>query len=116
MPNRATHRYETINGITSAGKLWKLDTTGEIADLSTDFHTYWVTRKSDSIDIGIDNTTFGHWTPSSLSAGDLWVFNQPMYAILNVAVGNGGWIGPPDATSVFPAAMVVDWFKWEPAS
>jgi beta-glucanase (GH16 family) len=39
--------------------------------------------------------------------------NQPMYGLLNVAVG-GDLVGPPDASTPFPAAMVVDWFRYTP--
>jgi beta-glucanase (GH16 family) len=36
-----------------------------------------------------------------------------MYAILNLAIG-GSWAGPPDGSTHFPAAMIVDWFRWDP--
>jgi beta-glucanase (GH16 family) len=36
-----------------------------------------------------------------------------MYPILNVAVG-GTWGGPPDATTVLPASMDVDYVRvWQ---
>jgi beta-glucanase (GH16 family) len=38
-----------------------------------------------------------------------------MYALLNVAVG-GDWPGPPNASTPFPATMVVDWLRFEPAT
>ena len=35
------------------------------------------------------------------------------YLILNLAIG-GSWSGPPDATTVFPATMQVDYVKvWQ---
>jgi beta-glucanase (GH16 family) len=34
----------------------------------------------------------------------------PMYLILNLAVG-GDWDGNPDATTIFPAEMLVDWVR-----
>ncbi len=39
-----------------------------------------------------------------------WVFDHPFFIILNVAVG-GDFLGPPDDTTVFPTAMVVDWVR-----
>ncbi len=33
---------------------------------------------------------------------------------MNIAVGTG-WPGWPDASTVFPADMLVDWFKYIPA-
>ena len=39
------------------------------------------------------------------------MFEHPMYALLNIAVGDA-WAGPPDATATWPATMLVDWFRW----
>ncbi len=57
------------------------------ADLSDDFHDYWITRSADSITVGVDDTKWGTFTPDSLPAGATWVFNKPFYVILNLAVG-----------------------------
>ena len=35
-----------------------------IADLTDDFHNYWMTRQKDRITIGVDKTTLGTFTPS----------------------------------------------------
>ena len=88
-------------------------TRDPIADLTNDFHNYWVNWQQNSITIGVDGTTLGAFTPSSLPAGAQWVFNRPMYALLNIAVG-GSWPGPPDASTPFPATMLVDWFRFTP--
>ena len=37
-------------------------------------------------------------------------FDQPFYLILNVAVG-GAFLGNPDATTQFPAEMLVDYVR-----
>jgi beta-glucanase (GH16 family) len=86
---------------------------GPIADLSSDYHDYWVRHLFDQITVGIDTNTLGTFTPASLSAGAQWVYNRPMYAILNLAVG--GNAGLPDDSTRFPATMLVDWFRWDPA-
>ncbi|HEX6717425.1 MAG TPA: hypothetical protein VF088_09955, partial [Pyrinomonadaceae bacterium] len=39
-----------------------------------------------------------------------WVFDHPFFLILNVAVG-GTWPGSPDATTVFPQTMLVDYVR-----
>src|SRR5690606_11405960 len=39
-----------------------------------------------------------------------WVFDQPFFLLLNVAVG-GGWPGSADAGSTFPQRMYVDWVR-----
>ena len=57
----------------------------------------------------IDGTRFLGITPTDL-AGKSWVFNHPFFIILNVAVG-GNFVGPPDASTVFPQTMLVDWVR-----
>lgn len=86
---------------------------GAIADLSGGFHNYWVTRKPDSITIGVDDRALEWFSPASLPPDSHWVFNGPMFLLLNVAVG-GDWPGPPDASTPFPAAMTVDWISFNP--
>lgn len=39
-----------------------------------------------------------------------WVFDQPFFLILNVAVG-GGFVGAPNASTTFPQRMLVDWVR-----
>lgn len=86
-----------------------------VGDLTEQFHTYWVTREKDDITIGIDDFTLGAFTPESLPPGGQWVFNDPMFALLNVAVG-GDWPGPPDQLTPFPVTMKVDWFRFDPST
>lgn len=39
--------------------------------------------------------------------------DQPMFVLLNLAIG-GGWAGEPDDSTRFPAALEVDWVRvWE---
>ncbi|AFM19319.1 beta-glucanase/beta-glucan synthetase [Mycolicibacterium chubuense NBB4] len=105
--------YATIHGPGGGSKPYQVQFTGSVGNLSTGFHDYWVTHAPDVITVGIDGTTIGTFTPRSLPEGARWVFNQPTYAILNLAVG-GSWAGPPDASTPFPATMLVDWFRWDP--
>jgi beta-glucanase (GH16 family) len=77
------------------------------------FHTYWANWRPNYIQVGIDGTALAEYTPQSLPPGGQWVFNAPMYAILNIAVGNA-YIGAPDARTPFPATMLVDWFRYTP--
>ena len=103
----------TIHGPSNSSKPYQVQIMGPIGDLSTDYHEYWVVHAPDAITVGIDATTLGTFTPQSLPPAARWVFNQPMYAIFDLAVG-GDWAGPPDASTRFPASMLVDWFRWEP--
>ena len=90
-------------------------TSGPIDDLTTGFHDYWVMREPDIIVIGVDDTMLATFTPASLPQGGAWVFNNPMFARLNIAVG-GSWPGPPDATTPWPATMLVDSFSYTPSA
>jgi Glycosyl hydrolases family 16 len=86
-------------------------------DLSTAFHTYWMNHTENRLTFGVDSTTWGSFTPSSTKPGGEWVFNQPFYLILDLAVGSkGGWVGGPDASTPSPAKMLVDWVRWEPTT
>lgn len=94
---------------------YEVQFSGYTTDLSSGFHEYWVDRMPDRITIGVDGTTLATFTPESLPPDAAWVYNRPMSAILDMAVG-GSWAGPPDASTRFPATMLVDWFRWETAS
>lgn len=83
-------------------------------DPTTGFHTYWVERHPGEVTIGVDSAISYTFTPDSLPPAAHWVFdNQPMFAIMNVAVG-GGWAGDPSGTT-FPQRMLVDWFRYTPS-
>lgn len=86
---------------------------GPITDLSRDFHEYWLDWRPNKLVIGIDDAALSTFTPQSLPPGAEWAFNKPMAVVLNVAVG-GSWPGPPDASTQFPASMMVDWFRYSP--
>jgi beta-glucanase (GH16 family) len=72
-------------------------------DTSAGFHTYACEWYPGRIDFFFD----GIRRASNLNVG---VPDVPMYIILNLAVG-GTWPGNPDATTVFPQQMVVDWVR-----
>jgi beta-glucanase (GH16 family) len=85
-------------------------------DPTTGFHTYWVERHPGEVTIGVDDAISYTFTPESLPANAHWVFdNQPMFAIMNLAVG-GGWAGAPDGIAKFPQQMLVDWFRYTPSA
>jgi hypothetical protein len=119
LPKLATYYYTTLHGPwvqrpAGASVDYMVGTQGPIADLSTDFHTYWVRRSPGQVVIGVDNTTLGTYTKAALSSNQQWVFDdQPMYGILNISVGDNS-SGVPDATTPWPATMLVDWFRVDP--
>jgi beta-glucanase (GH16 family) len=75
-----------------------------------DFHVYAVEWEPNTIRFYVDDELYETCTPSSLPAGRKWVYNHPFFLLLNVAVG-GDWPGNPDATTVFPQTMLVDYVR-----
>lgn len=80
---------------------------GHFAD---DFHVYGVEWETNSITWLLDGNPYFSITPTNLPPGKRWVFDQPQFLILNLAVG-GAWPGYPDATTVFPQRMLVDYVR-----
>ncbi len=80
------------------------------AALADDFHIYAVEWTTNQIKWFLDNHQFFTATPATLPNNATWVFTQPQYVILNVAVG-GNWPGNPDGTTVFPQQMLVDYVR-----
>jgi beta-glucanase (GH16 family) len=78
--------------------------------LAAGFHTYGVTWSPNRIVFTLDGVAYATRTPASLGRGQRWVFNQPFYLLLNLAVG-GNWPGRPGAGTHFPATMLVDWVR-----
>jgi beta-glucanase (GH16 family) len=114
LPNVATTYHTALHGpfATPQQGAYSVSTSGPAGvDLSADYHNYWVTRQPGVIVIGVDGWVRGIYTRWSMPAGDQWVFDAPQYAILNVAVG-GNWPGPPNASTKFPATMLVDWIRY----
>lgn len=80
-------------------------------NLSDDFHIYAVQWTQGQIQYYLDNVLYETITPANMPAGGTWEFDrQPFYLILNLAVG-GDWPGLPDATTPFPAQLLVDYVR-----
>jgi beta-glucanase (GH16 family) len=78
--------------------------------LAGGFHVYGITWSAKAISFSLDGVTYETRTPSSLSGGQQWVFNQPFYLLLNLAVG-GTMPGSPNGSTQFPASLLVDWVR-----
>jgi len=76
-----------------------------------DFHLFALDWDPGRIRISVDNTVFFERTARGLGADKTWVFQEPFFLILNVAVG-GIWPGYPDATTTFPQRMLVDYVRF----
>ena len=113
LPSTTTTVYSTLHGpIAGSTSTQQAQIVSNLPDLSTDYHNYWVRHLENEITFGVDGITLGTLTPASLPPGATWVYNRPMQAILNLAVG-GPWAGAPNGSTVFPATMTVDWVRWD---
>ena len=115
LPSTTTTVYSTLHGpIAGSTDTQQAQIIANMPDLSTGYHNFWVTHLPNAITFGVDGQTLGTLTPASLSPGSMWVYNQPMFVILNLAVG-GPWAGAPNSSTPFPAQMTVDSLQWTPA-
>lgn len=74
----------------------------------TDFHVYAVEWGTDYIDFFVDDFLYQRITPEKVPGE--WVYNQPFFLILNVAVG-GNYVGFPTTGTPFPQSLTVDYVK-----
>ena len=115
LPSTNTTIYSTLHGPIAGDNGTQQDQIiSNLPDVSTGFHNYWVRHLEDEITFGFDDLTLGTFTPDSLQPGETWVYNRPMYVILNLGVG-GPWAGAPDSSTHFPAKMRVDYLRWDSA-
>ncbi|WP_424499527.1 glycoside hydrolase family 16 protein [Robiginitalea sp.] len=76
----------------------------------TGFHIFGIEWGPDYVNYYVDDVLYNQITPEDLPNPDNWVFNQPFYLILNVAVG-GSFVGSPNQETVFPQQMLVDYVR-----
>jgi beta-glucanase (GH16 family) len=74
----------------------------------TDFNLYAVEWGEKYVHFFINDYLFARFTPAD--APGEWVFNQPFYLLLNVAVG-GNFGGPPNNYTPFPGSMFIDYVR-----
>lgn len=75
-----------------------------------DFHVFAVEWEQNAIRFYVDDHLYATRMPADLPPGSKWVYDHPFFLLLNVAVG-GGWPGNPDASSIFPQTMLVDYVR-----
>ena len=106
----------TVHGTIHYGGEWPNNTfTGGDyvvpTDATTDYHVYAVEWDPTEIRWYVDDVMYlvqNAW--SSTGAPYPAPFDQNFYILLNVAVG-GNWPGSPDASTIFPVTMEVDYVR-----
>lgn len=99
--SQSTTIYSTVHGSTNG--TWGADSQALASpNTSTGFHTFGVDWEPTTTTFYIDGITTGSApTPTSM--------NDPMFILLNLAVGGqGSWPGAPDHSTVFPATMQIN--------
>jgi beta-glucanase (GH16 family) len=106
-----------VHGTIHFGGPWPRNTSLTNSYLVTDdatqgFHTYAFEWDQTELRWYVDGILYGVQTSTWFSEGGPFPapFDQPFYILFNVAVG-GNWPGAPDASTVFPVTMEVDWVR-----
>lgn len=97
-------RYSGMHAISA---LYTLPNSGRFAD---DFHIFKVEWEPNALRFYADDHLYKTITKADLPSGAKWVYDHPFFIILNLAIG-GNWPGSPDASTVFPQAMLVDYVR-----
>ncbi|WP_400074919.1 family 16 glycosylhydrolase [Winogradskyella sp. R77965] len=74
----------------------------------TGFHVFGIEWGENYINYYVDDVLYNQITPDDVNGE--WVFNDEFYIIINVAVG-GNYVGSPNASTVFPQEMLVDYVR-----
>ncbi|MFD1216538.1 family 16 glycosylhydrolase [Microbulbifer celer] len=74
------------------------------------YHVYAVEWNSNGISWYVDGNNFYNASRAQVEQYGPWVYDQPFFILLNVAVG-GSWPGSPDGSSTFPQRMYVDYVR-----
>jgi beta-glucanase (GH16 family) len=73
-----------------------------------DFNIYAVEWNESKIDFFVNNYLYKRIKPAEVKGE--WVFNQPFFIIMNIAVG-GNFVGPPNENTPFPGSMTIDYVR-----
>ncbi|HSN83495.1 MAG TPA: glycoside hydrolase family 16 protein [Polyangiales bacterium] len=80
------------------------------ATFADDFHVFAIEWDPGRITFSVDDEVYHIVRSADVQSQGAWVFNQPFFVILNLAVGGtlGGPVGPD---TVFPAEVLVDYVR-----
>lgn len=88
---------------------FKTGTKTESNKFSEEYHVFTLLWEQDLLVWYLDEEEFFRITPSDVTS-TAYPFNGSFFFIFNVAVG-GNWPGNPDATTVFPQEMEIDYIR-----
>jgi beta-glucanase (GH16 family) len=94
----------------SAGNAISRSFTLSNARFDTEYHVFAIEWFEDKIDYYVDDVRYQRITREDVEDEGEWVFNQPFFMILNIAVG-GNYVGPPSDQTPLPQEMVIDYVR-----
>ncbi len=74
----------------------------------TDFHIFGIEWGEGYINFYVDDVLYNQITPADVTGE--WVYDHEFFIIMNLAVG-GSFAGSPNANTVFPQTMLVDYVR-----
>jgi beta-glucanase (GH16 family) len=101
--------FGTLHGPGYSGALGISAWNRQSYDIADDYHTYAIEWETDEIRWYYDDTQYHTVTREDVGERE-WVFDQPFFIILNLAVG-GQLPGPVGLDTVFPAQYLVDYVR-----
>jgi beta-glucanase (GH16 family) len=108
-PNTAYAHIHGPVGTTQTEYQWGKAVTAPTS-LADGFHTYGVIWSPGQIQWTLDGTVYATVKSTDLQSGQRWVYDHPFHILLDLAVG-GAWPGYPDASTPFPAKLLVDYVR-----
>lgn len=98
----------------SGGESISKDFVLENSRFDTEFHVFGIEWSPDYINYYVDDVLYQQITRETIAdetdgQGE-WVFDEPFYIILNVAIG-GNLPGSPSSETIFPQTMLVDYVR-----
>lgn len=101
----------SVHGGTSAKEASNSSTYHPSGFSATDWHVYGMMWSKGQVEYYVDDLSQVYASFTSANFPGSWPFDQgPQFIILNLAIG-GDWPGSPDATTVFPGDMQVDYVR-----
>jgi beta-glucanase (GH16 family) len=102
--------YGGLHGSGAAGAWKSIWPSPGAVPFSGDFHEYSVEWLPGGVFFAVDGRRYASFRPEDVPRDGRWPFDDPQFLILNLAIGNV-WGGPPDASTPWPATMLVDWVR-----
>ena len=108
--NNGTAHGPGYSGANGLGQAYALPFGQKVAE---DFHVYAIEWSQNSVEWFVDGAPYHKVTPASLPSGTQWVFNNPFFILLNLAIGGPAtFLGTPDPNAPFPQQdMLVDYAR-----